>query len=242
MLGDIPGVDFSFHNALVPSNINDICDYFDVHESQLKYGNLPSLGEIGCSISHFLAIKDFTNSKYNNLVILEDDAQPTHRFYSLMSRLETIKLEDDAVYVLGHSALSKTDSMLYWGMHPIKKEGRLLDSQIGRSKYMNWCGTVAYMLNKNSSQKFVSQMPPQLKHIADDWRYIARKTNLKIYHSKPLFVLENITDFSSAIEKNRLTDKRKKYVRDIHFKSLPDYLKYLKKALRRRIKNELFFG
>ena len=98
------GINFEFLDAAYSKNITRD-DYRFIFENY-KFGvnsdnSFPdsfkgrgwvNIGEIGCSLSHFLACRKLLNSEYDCFLILEDDAKPLFTCEELSHFIETINL------------------------------------------------------------------------------------------------------------------------------------------------------
>ncbi|HIF9322155.1 hypothetical protein C5F64_10185 [Photobacterium damselae subsp. damselae] len=231
--------EFDFFNAFIPKKCNNLDCFYDENKAKNIYNHNLSNGEIGCSISHRLAIDDFLKSDKDILMVIEDDAILTDHFDFIYNYFRNIDSIENGVFILGHSALSSINSFNYNMMYPIVVDGNFGGIKYGRSKYINMCGTVAYCMNRETATIIADKIKFPICNIADDWGFINEVSKVNIYHLRPLVVLENIIDFDSTIEKERnerqlLSRKNKIYTRDV---TINNYFVFYCKAIFRKIKN-----
>lgn len=138
---------------------------------QIVKGTEKVLGEIGCSLSHFLAIKTFIHSNLESdfIIIFEDDIllNSQHTIQRLQMELSAIPFEWDVVYIGGQWTPNYTiDSQCHLQEHKIRNEDigdrfsvvtdhlfeRTQNSCcVWNSPYFRTAG--AYVLNMKSAQK-----------------------------------------------------------------------------------------
>lgn len=142
---------------LIPYEIINAVDGRNINEEYMKYNNYsileewkdPSnnrkltLGEIGCSLSHYNIYKTILKNKDEYAIILEDDAILVDNFYdkinTIINNLKNIEDWD----------------MLYLGRKKIDdKEEIEVYENIYESSYSYWC--IGYIVNKRFCEKVTS--------------------------------------------------------------------------------------
>jgi len=189
----LKGADFVYLDAISDSGI--IESSFDQYLATLIYGRTLRPAEMGCSLSHRTAIKNFLKTNGDWRVILEDDAIVTSGFLCFVEGLSEYELSLPIMLVLGHSKTVQKN--LWWQKikQPFYEVIELNSLRFGTLPYTNFVGTVGYALNKNAA--FIINNMPKTFWIADDWR-IFENAGIKVYHAATPLVFENLNSSSST--------------------------------------------
>lgn len=160
----------------------------EMYEKLGEYTKQPNTSdyEYACLISHLDAIKEFNNSEYKIALILEDDASLEFKKYWRKSINEVIKNapRDWEVITLYHNC-------------PYDKNFN--DNEYETHAYKKYGYALAYVINKNGANKFISSHIKNNKydlintpeHIADVYLYEHIKTYVYKY---PFFVMRSNND------------------------------------------------
>ena len=189
---------YNFEDAIEISSWSDeLLDINHKKKFELRYNRSPSLGEIGCSLSHDLARKKFLQmSNQETLMVLEDDAEFMCTKNELFSAIKVFKKLKFDILILGYSKCDdyyEKHLNIINPIHPIEKIGRI---SIGPRYLQSTSGCVAYIIKKNSA-KIMSNIHSQ-SILADDWKYF-EKLGLKIAHTNPMIVKEDTTNLTSTL-------------------------------------------
>lgn len=195
-------LEFKFYDAVDFRTTDEfIAKPHIIHDIEFQKPSRPlTRSEIGCTLSHINLISSLNNLNLSsNFLILEDDAIIDSRLIGLLNS-DKLKDFDWDIIILGYSKLDKKLSKQFYIKEPINKIKEINNIKIG-VVWNEWtCGTVGYLINNKSINKFKALNPSSM---ADDWNYIKNKLNLKIFHIRPLLVFEDFTGFSSSIEGER---------------------------------------
>ena len=152
--------------------------------------NKNSLSEFGCLLSHFEAIRTFSNSKYNIALILEDDCTLEFKKYWIK------KIKDVINEIPKDWDIIKLN---YGGIHEEKGNNELnWNNGINYTKYDNktW-GMLSYIINKRSAINFINKYYINNKYILNEYEeyYVADlfiDKNMKTYIYKfPYFIFSS---------------------------------------------------
>ncbi|EKT54127.1 glycosyltransferase family 25 protein [Providencia burhodogranariea] len=195
-------LDFSFYDAIDfrftdESTVNS----YVINDTEYNKPSRPlTKGEIGCTLSHLKLISSLKHiSSSSNFLILEDDAIIDKDLAKFISSKKLNEFDWDLI-ILGYSKLKKDEFKKFYFKEPINTIQQINNIKIG-NVWKDWtCGTVGYIINHKSINKFDSLT---VSSMADDWHYIKEKLNLKIFHSRPLLICEDFSTFASSIEGER---------------------------------------
>ena len=204
------GLYYDFEDAVdVRSCSKEILNFFSSKNFELLYGRLPSLGEIGCSISHDLARKNFL--KINNqktLMVLEDDAKIISTKDELFSVVKVFEKSKFDILILGFSKCDNEYEKHINIINPVLPTYKTKNKiSIGPRYLHSTSGAVAYLVNKQSAN-IMSNICPK-SALADDWKYFS-KLGLKIGYTNPMIIRENTTKLYSTLNhiNHSLTHKK----------------------------------
>ncbi|KAI4488630.1 hypothetical protein M0802_011446 [Mischocyttarus mexicanus] len=148
-------------------------------------------GEIGCFLSHYYIWNQVLNSKYERVMILEDDIsfEPFFRqkLYFLLSELSTLKIPWDLIYIGRKRLIEKDESWVEGSRYLVN------------AAYSYW--TLGYILSATGARKLVEAKPLQNMipvdeyipilsnaHPREDWKKHYPVRNLKVLSTNPLLI------------------------------------------------------
>ena len=121
--------------------------------------NKNSLSEFGCLLSHFEAIRTFSNSKYNIALILEDDCTLEFKKYWIK------KIKD----VINEIPKDWDIIKLYYGIHKETSDSESnWNNKINYTKYNNTSGAMSYLINKKAAINFINKYYVNNKYILNE--------------------------------------------------------------------------
>ncbi len=187
---------FQYFDAINVAN-DDKKTLFDQDIARAVYGRSFENGEIGCAVSHKLAIDEFYNNAENEewLVIFEDDVLPEASLFPFLASLDTFQLDEPAILLLGHSHTKKETLLLQRLKQPLKDNIIIDKEKFGTNDFINLCGTVGYAINLTASK--IIRKHNKIFWPADDWSKY-RNMGIKIYHPYSPLIYEDF-NFKSTI-------------------------------------------
>ena len=196
-------------------SIDDLKDKFDFENFKSSHGVFPSVGEVGCALSHLRAYEKIAKKKLKDkyFFIAEDDCLPLVNAKEILEIINSLKGLSPDVVLLGYS---KVDDHIYKAIqrsNPIKKLANVSGSKrlIGRKYTETTCGAVAYLVSQRFIKKLSKMDRPRV--VADDWLYYKSEMNATILHVSPLCFLEDFNSMKSNLEDFRSVKFAKKYKR-----------------------------
>lgn len=185
----VVGCDAIFDIERIESN-------FDLALSKLVYGRKVRVGERGCTLSHQMAVKKALEFEWDWLIVFEDDAVITAEFFEFINRIPKHDQKMPSAIVLGHSKLDKADTWWHTIKFPLHNV-RYSDErfQVGKRDYINYYGTVSYMLNRAAGYRFVNHK--SIFWLADDWRII-RHSGIDVFNVCPVVIYEDLSSVSES--------------------------------------------
>lgn len=191
------GFGHEYYDATIPQD----CDpRFDQFIAKSLYGRKLRNGEVGCTLSHFEIIKEFSQSNDDSqwLLLMEDDALPEPHFKKFIdSFCQTIDTHDviPKVILLGHSKTSKKNLFMQRLTQPLVKTLIVDEFIFGQNKDISFCGTVCYLINKHAAQVLSECKKPYW--MADDWTLFCQLGINVLHPFKPL-IYEDLSYTSST--------------------------------------------
>lgn len=185
------GLHHEFYDAITPSRLTS---------TQLSTSH--TAGERCCFLSHYAIIEQFSSSSSEeNLIILEDDAELTPDFKSLVPHFSSALTRTD-ILILGYSKVPPELRNAIQRFRPVKPLYPLDERYQVSRPYAQWkCGAVAYAISKTGAIKYTRALKGA-EIVADDWRFIERQ-GISIHHLKPICALENYESLGSNLEEDR---------------------------------------
>ncbi|MBD1558467.1 glycosyltransferase family 25 protein [Vibrio sp. S9_S30] len=179
--------------------------YLYVKNDNPSFGNRHILtpSEVGCFLSHKKALKEFIHNSHQDwLLVLEDDVSSTKETLISLLEVDESKLLDDGIYILGgQDGLSCEERFV---LSPFQIESTQFKKIILWTE--RWVfRTCCYLINRKVALSILKLLESK-SFIIDDWRFIAKNSNVKgIYYSK---IFSHPLDLScSLIEKERQSIK-----------------------------------
>ncbi|MDO4433563.1 MAG: glycosyltransferase family 25 protein [Alysiella sp.] len=153
-----------------------------------------SKGELGCALSHHQVYQKIVDNQDDFALILEDDAEfiaNPHVLLNSGSLKDIYQQYPFDVLLIGYVKILPQYLPYFYRCIPIKTHAQLHGFRFGTPWAQYACGTVAYIITQQGAKKLLSATT-QPCATADDWLYFEQKLDLKILHSRPAFVLENL--------------------------------------------------
>lgn len=178
--------DYILFDAIKGSDFND-CKL--INGLELNIGRKPSLGEVGCILSHLEVWNKFYHCDW--LIVLEDDALVESNFHKLCSDISSIPADyNPKVYMLGHCQTLKRNLWLQRLKQPLFNTIMIGNFKFGENYAFNMYGSTGYIMNKGALSSLSSVGFPSW--LMDDWARWREVTGIKIYHPKIPFIYENV--------------------------------------------------
>lgn len=193
------GLSYDFEDGIDPSlSSKKILNLFSKKKFKLRYGRLPILGEIGCSISHYLVLKKFLHIKNERiLAVIEDDAKINCTKEELFSVSKVFEKSKFDILILGFSKCNDKYERHINIINPILPIFKVKNKiSIGPRYLSSTSGSIGYLVKKKSAKTMSDILPISI--LADDWGYFS-KIGLKIAYTKPMIIRENFIKLSSTM-------------------------------------------
>ncbi len=171
---------------------SDICRQFDSSLAYKRYGRSLNKGEIGCTLSHYKCYKEFCESNYNYVLILEDDITILRNLSILASLSIFIDTKKPTIILLSGD---------YWYYNK-----RKIDSEYSLANICDGVGSYAYLINK-AAAKLILKKNPKASCVADNWS-LYKKQGVRIKAVYPYLIDANIEPFKSSIQQEYHGEKR----------------------------------
>lgn len=191
----IKGIEFKFFEAI--DNVKVKSKYqLNTEVFKLVYGRDAKNGEIGCTLSHFELISDFSDSDLDNkwLVILEDDAMLEENFQDVAESIVLKNCNEPSIYLLGISKTLKKNNFIHKLKWNLEKPTDFSGVKYGYAN-INHCGTVGYIINIKAA-RLIASRSENIFWLADDWRVIGNM-GINIYVPNEPVVYEDLKSISS---------------------------------------------
>lgn len=171
-----------YHNFETPTimmrNLDDITSFYK--NAQIKVdpkgweGNGWKVGELGIWASNYTAWVNFSKSKYDHIILMEDDIQLTKNFSKQLNEYIDELPNDWDVFT---AYVPATGNVRY------KKDGQHLD--IGKKNvckvYQSW-SCLCYVVSKSGAKKLIEQVKTPVSRPID--HYLFYNENLNVYSLK----------------------------------------------------------
>lgn len=188
----------------------------------LKYQHPMIPAELGCTMSHIKALKEFLKTSHQFALILEDDIIGNDKDLQQITQL-TSYLDINSLLLCGGQIDLPSKK---YRLGKIIKDTNIYE--VAKFSYSFIYGTCCYLVTRKSAQAIIDYHQKNLT-LADKWDVFFRGTNIKIMY---INILQHPLDYkNSHIEKDRIQRYNillKKIKVDIFIRML------------RKIKNELF--
>ena len=209
-----PFFGFDFRNL---SHLNQF-NNFSKKKFSKRYGRYPTSAEIGCALSHLMAIKSSEISK--PLIILEDDALFKVKLKVFSRIIELIKNTNKyQIVIFGFSKCDLISDNELNIVNPFIPTLKLNNSKysIGERLIHTTSGALGYYLSPSAKRKISSL--ENIFHVADDWNFYS-SLGLKIGYVYPSIVIEDL-DQKSTLNHNekyfRPSKSRYKFINNLYF-------------------------
>lgn len=171
---------------------------FNIKSFEARYNRAPSAGEIGCTLSHLLAIRKLGDKGLSGEgVIFEDDVIPLCGSGTIEQIYTDIIASPFDIVVLGYSKADDNTEAYIDIVNPFLPICRSISPYaIGVRYQHSTSGAVGYVVKKRAATVLFSIETPC--HLADDWAYYA-SLGLNIGYVSPMLVREDILGVKSTL-------------------------------------------
>lgn len=190
-----------------------------------------SRGELGCALSHHRIYQQIVQEQHPYALILEDDAQFLADPRPLLQEANLLKIHQQYAFdvlLLGFVKILPAQLAYFYRRAPTKPRARLQAGEqlllFGTPWEQYSCGTVAYIISRQGAQKMLKATEVPCVP-ADDWLYFEQHHGLRILHSRPALVLEDLEKLDSTIRIEKADFLRPK-ASSVIIRSLKGYLKH----------------
>lgn len=184
--------DYHFFDAVSRESTEQFT--FSREISNVIYGRELTQGEVGCALSHYTVINEFSNSDEEFALILEDDALIEGGFSDCVRSIEKRQTEEPVIYLLGYAKTCKKHKSIRKIKYPLSSKVDIDGFIFGQSE-LNQCGAVAYIINK-AAARIISDIK-HLFWVADEWK-IVKNLGISIYYPQTPVVYEDLVTPSST--------------------------------------------
>jgi glycosyl transferase family 25 len=142
-------------NNLFERKINDllsITSLNSLYAQPKNHKDIRTKGAIGCYLSHYNLWNEMIKRNYDNVLIIEDDAETNNNYQEIISFVNTIPSDYDIALLSWFT--------LWFDKLENKKNIRVINEYWRQYKSINIFGTAAYMLNKNGAKKLIKNALP----------------------------------------------------------------------------------
>ena len=202
------GLDYQFIHAVYGKDLTqkDIENY-RFNEVIARKGYTPTLGEIGCTLSHIKLYKQFIESHQQWACVLEDDAIVDERFAHFCKKFDPQNpsgADQDKLYLLGGQkdlGCARYVAYSYWYGTTIA--GQHFSKTIKSENHIH--RACCYLINPTLARRILSLFEKQF-FIADEWNWFLNRGVFKnIYIAD--FVEHPMDRAQSNIEPERIAKK-----------------------------------
>lgn len=150
--------------GIIGKNLS-VTEYFNLAVASQKKPLSP--GELGCTLSHVAALKDFVASQSNYALIVEDDAIQVNYFdlSELEQEINKLNLQQCFFFSLGGVQLT-VNSKLRGRIEPKQILGKNI-LKLHPFSIANLCYTYAYIVDKSMAQLLIDYH--KIPHVCDHW-------------------------------------------------------------------------
>jgi len=175
-----------------------LSDVFNIKSFEARYDRTPSAGEIGCTLSHLLAIRHLgADGLSGEGVIFEDDVIPLCRSAIFEQIYADILASPFDIVVLGYSKADNNTEAYVNIVNPFLSIFRSVSPYAIGARYQHTTsGAVGYVVKKRGVAMLSAIETPC--HLADDWVYYA-SLGLNIGYVSPMLVREDILGVNSTL-------------------------------------------
>ena len=171
---------------------------FNIESFQARYNRTPTASEIGCTLSHLLAIRKLGDDGLSGEgIIFEDDVIPLCGSATIEKIYSDIIASPFDIVVLGYSKADDNTEAYIDIVNPFLPICRSISPYAIGVRYQHTTsGAVGYAVKKRAATICLSIETPC--HLADDWVYYA-SLGLNIGYVSPMLVREDILGVKSTL-------------------------------------------
>ncbi len=190
---------------LSESKINDLLSITSLNSLYTQAQNhkdIRSKGAIGCYLSHYNLWNEMIKRNYDNVLIIEDDAETDNNYHEIISFINSIPNNYDIALLSWFN--------LWFDKLENKKNIKVINEYWRQYKSINIFGTAAYMLNKNGAKKLIKNAMP-INYQVDAYINIMTvidETFIRYVSSTSIFYSNNMgTDIQNNCKMCDVTEK-----------------------------------
>jgi glycosyl transferase family 25 len=175
-------------------------ELFDAAAFERQHHRPPIKGEIGCALSHRLAIARIVDSGAPGAFIFEDDVV----FYDSFEQIRCVAgcgNERPTIVILGYVKIGKPWRWLHYLENPVRTLRRTGAYRLGRIYKQYAYGSVGYFVNGKAA-RVMNDSGDKAATVSDDWAHV-RQLGIEILHVRPFLVGEDIGGHASSMEHER---------------------------------------
>lgn len=163
------------------------------------YGRLMSPSELGCTLSHIQALKDFLKSGQERALIIEDDLIGGDFEIELISSLAA-KLTENSLLICGGQNGLASRKWLF-----VKKKSDFYE--VSPASYGNIFRTCCYVVTRSSAIAILKRHKNGVT-LADKWSEFFVETDVNIYYVDLFDHPEDLSQSTIEVERNMQKERR----------------------------------
>ncbi|MDO4625843.1 MAG: glycosyltransferase family 25 protein [Pasteurellaceae bacterium] len=213
--------DFEVFSAINTMNETELSlqGIFDVEKFHQRYKRKITKGEVGCTLSHLHIYQEIVDNETINdndwVLICEDDALFAANFQHNLDLVIQQQIDSDII-LIGQSKVPEFNDIELEINYPCTFA--CLQKKIPGTHYKYsypykdyFAGTVAYLIKKSATKKFISQLIGKKPFwLADDFSLFHQQFKINSVVIRPLLVIENqnlasnLQDLRGSLKNNML--------------------------------------
>ena len=167
-----------------------------------NHKDIRSKGAIGCYLSHYNLWNEMIERNYDNVLIIEDDAQTDYNYNEIITFINSIPSDYDIAMLSWFT--------LWFDKLQNKKNIKIINEYWRKYKSINIFGTAAYMLSKNGAKKLIKNAMP-INYQVDAYiniMTVVDETLIRYVSSTSIFYSNNMgTDIQNECKMCDVTEK-----------------------------------
>jgi GR25 family glycosyltransferase involved in LPS biosynthesis len=190
---------------LSETEINKSLSITSLHSLYVESNNhkdIRTKGAIGCFLSHYNLWKEIIKRDYDNVLIIEDDAEAEYNYDEIITYINSIPSNYNLALLSWFT--------LWFDKLENKKNKKVINDSWDQYKSINIFGTAVYMLNKEGAKKLIENALP-INYQVDAYMNIITfldDTFIRFVSNKNLFSSNNMgTDIQNKCKMCDVTEK-----------------------------------